>query len=527
MFDVLVRNGALIDGQGQEPRKADIGITGDTITAIGALGQTQAASVVDAEGLVVAPGFIDTHSHSELRLLSSPPPEAKIRQGITTELLGQDGISVAPMTGNDPLAWRKMLSGLLGDYGVEWTWETISEYLSTLEQHGLPLNVAYLAPHGPIRSAVMGMERRYAAKDEVSRMKSALSACLDEGACGLSTGLIYPPCSFSDIEELAGLCGTAGQYGVPLVIHMRDQAEKLLESLDESLQATQQGGCPLHISHLKAKGRRNWPKVTDLIRKIEQVRETQQVTADQYPYGAGSTMLAAILPDWTHDGGADRLLRRLKDPEAREEIRRWFGMSDDVWENRVSTVGWENVRISSVKSEKNKAAEGLSIDEYAEMVGKHPVDAVCDLLYEENLAVTMITFYGTEESIQDIMIQPWVVACTDGIYGGKPHPRLCGSFPRILGRYVRERNYMSLPQAIRKMTSVPASIFGLKKLGALQQGYYADLVLFDPGTVIDRATYDEPMQYPVGIKHVMINGRWVIQDDQFTGARPGRTVRRS
>ncbi len=527
MLDVIIRGGTLFDGSGRGGSKLDLGVRNGQVEVIGELDSAEAATVIDAEGLYMAPGFIDTHSHSDLRLLYGEPPDVKLTQGVTTEVLGQDGLSVAPIVARDVPLYRKLLAGLLGDPEIEWTWRSTAEYLDALDNRQMPLNAAYLIPHGPIRSAVMGMEDRHAKTDELFRMRPILRQALDEGGVGFSTGLIYPPCSYADAQELIDLCRVAASQDVPLVVHMRNEGIGLLQAIDEMLLVARESGVHLHISHLKLFGKKVWDQASPMLQKLAAARaEGVRITADQYPYFAGCTILTSVLPQWSLGGGTEALIARLKDPDIRQKIKEWAKSPENPRENRTASIGWENIVVSWVKSEQNKQFEGKSIAEISEIRGSDEIDTVCDLLLEENLAVTQISFYGTEETITPIMSDPWVMFCTDGIYGGKPHPRLYGSFPRILGHYVREQGILSMPEAIRKMTSLPAWTFHLERRGLLKPGYVADVTVFCPDSIIDNATFEHSSRLSTGVKWVLVNGTPVIEDGVYNGKTPGRAIRR-
>jgi N-acyl-D-amino-acid deacylase len=526
LLDLLVKNGLIVDGSGKESFRGDLGVKDGRIACIGDLPQSDAAQVVDAAGKVVAPGFIDTHSHSELRLLAAPVPEAKIRQGITTEILGQDGLSVAPVRSEDVALYRQLLAGLLGNPDIEWNWSSLDEYFTRLEEHGIPLNVAYLIPHGMLRIIAMGMENRPATAAELQKMKSLLNTMLDQGALGLSTGMIYPPCSYASDEELVELTAEVAKRGGNFVIHMRNEGQYLLESLEQTLDICRKSGVALHVSHLKAFGRANWHKPERVLELMDiAAGQGQIVTGDQYPYIAGSTLLTACLPQWTLAGGTQACLRRLADE--RDTIKEWFQKDITVWDNRSLSIGWENIVVSAVKTADNRWTEGLSIAQIAERRQVDPVDALCDLLLEEELAVTHIMFYGCEENVRTYMTYPNTMICTDGIYGGRPHPRLYGSFPRVLGRYCRELGLLRLEEAVYKMTGLPAATFGLRDRGRLAPGYAADITIFDPATILDNATFEEPEQYPVGIDYVIVNGAVTLSQGNYTGATAGHRLTRA
>ncbi|MDR7483641.1 MAG: D-aminoacylase [Armatimonadota bacterium] len=523
-FDLIIRGGTIVDGTGNPWYRADAGISGGRIVALDCLDGGEAPAVLEASGHIVAPGFIDVHTHSELRLLTDPLLEPKIRQGVTTEIVGLDGLSLAPLTDATRATLPARLAGLAGTAAVAWDWGTVGEFLARLEAARPAPNVAYLAPHGTIRAAVAGFDARPLRPDEVRAAQALLAAALDDGAVGFSTGLIYPPCSFADADELAALCRVAARAGAPFVVHVRNESEHVLDAMDEVIEVARASGAPLHVSHLKAAGRRNWDKLATVLERFDRARAAGiDVTFDQYPYAAGSTFLSALLPPWAHDGGPPSLLARLRDPQARRRIARELEQPGR-WENFVYACGWEAVQVAAVRTDANRWCEGRRLPEIAQARGQAPAEALFDLLLEEDAAATMILFWGEEDRITDAMRHPLQMVGSDGIFGGKPHPRLYGTFPRVLGPCVRGGT-LRLEDAVRRMTSAAAARFGLTGRGILQHGAWADLVVFDPATVADRATYDDPHQYPAGIRHVLVNGVPVVRDGQVTGARPGRVLR--
>jgi len=521
-FDVLLRNARVSYGTGAPWYHADIGIMVDTIAAIGSLRGTSADMVIDCDGMAVSPGFIDAHSHSDLMVFEDPFLAPKLMQGITTELLGQDGIAAAPIRPEHKQDWRRHLSGLLGNPDMEWNWSSFGEYLSALEGVGPALNLACLLPHGNLRLWTMGMEDRKPSSDELANMISLLRDCFEAGAVGLSTGLIYPPCSYADEDELATLCSVMTEYGGFIVVHLRNEDMRLFEALDEMLRVCEKSGAPLHISHLKVAGRGQFGNAGELLQRIEDARERGlDVTFDQYPYTAGSTMLFALLPEWLQEGGPDRMIERLKDSSVREKI-----MAEMASRSSDSSVDMTDIRVSAVGSEQNKHLEGKNLFELAETTDKPLIDAVCDLLIDEDLNVSMILFIAHEEDVQTIMKHPLQIACTDGLLGGKPHPRLYGTFPRILGHYCRDLGALDMTEAIRKMTSAPANRIGLGDRGLLRTSMKADIVIFNPEDIIDTSTYDEPRQHPRGIHHVFVNGTHVVSEGRIIGQRAGRIIGR-
>ncbi len=524
MFDIKITGGTIIDGSGARGYRADVGIAGDSIVEIGsdlAHGYTE----ICAEGLVVCPGFIDTHSHSDLRLLRADPPLAKISQGVTTELLGQDGLGVAPVVEDTLPQLRALTSGLLGPHPAQdWDWRSFEEYLDRLEGASLPNNQAVLASHGPLRLLHVGAADRAATPRELELMKETLQEVMEQGAWGLSTGLIYPPASYAPSEELTALTQVVSDMDGVFVVHLRDEGYYLQEALGEVIDACRRSGCRLHISHLQAYGRANWhllPRALNMIAKAG--AEGMVVTCDRYPYLAGSTVLTAVLPTWVLDGGPQECLNRLSDPRSRARIHEAFTQELHVWHNRALSVGWENITVSWVAGEKNQDVVGRSIQQLSDERGMDPVDVVCDLLLEEDLQVTMISHYGSEDNLELILQHPSSAVATDGIYGGKPHPRLWGTYPRLLSRYVRETKVLTVEEAVYKITSLPARIIGLRDRGLILPGMKADIVVFDPREVAELSTYNDPERPPKGFHLVMVNGTAALRSERYLpeAADPG------
>ncbi len=528
MLDVLIRNGRIVDGSGSPWFRGEVGIRGERIVAVRHRIREEAARTIDATDQVVSPGFIDMHTHSDLRVFVHPEEDSKLLQGITTALIGQDGLSVAPIDEANKAPMMQRVSGLLGTYLTEWRWSSMAEFLDRLDALPPATNTVMLAPHGAIRATVVGWENRPATADEVARMQRILARALDEGAVGLSTGLIYPPGMYADRAELVALCRVAAESGGFFVVHMRNEGDQVLASIREVGDICIEAGCPLHISHLKVAGKANWGKAGDVIGLIETYRRRGvEITFDQYPYVAGSTMLDAVIPPRFHSGGAAALLARLKDPEVREEIRRVQDEeTPERWDNWVHLCGWDGVWVNAVKTDANRFAEGKSIAAIAQATGRRPVDVVCDLLVDEGGAVTMTVFYGCEEDVRTIMRSDCMTVCSDGIVGGKPHPRVYNTCARFLGKYVRSDAVLSLPEAIRRMTSFPAQRLGMQDRGLLREGMVADVTVFDPSTILDTGTYAEPNRHPIGISHVLVAGRIAVEDGKLTGVRAGRVLRR-
>ena len=526
---LLIKNGTVVDGSGNKSVKADVLVENDRIAKIGQLADETADKVIDAQGLVVAPGFIDTHSHSDLDVLLRPEVMPKIMQGITTEFLGQDGVSMAPLPVKYISDWRKNIAGLDGvSDEIDWNYENTDNYLKMIEKVGPGVNECYLVPHGNIRMEAMGLDNRLPTDEEIEKMKEITRREMEAGAFGLSTGLIYIPCAYSDSKEIIEMCKVVAEYDGVFVIHQRSEADTIVDSMNEVIEIGRKSGVRVHWSHFKVAGKKNWDKIDTVLELLEKAKAKGiRVSFDQYPYVAGSTMMGAILPPWVHDGGTNKVIERLKDNELRKKMR--YDMENGIpgWDNFADFAGLENIYVTSVVTEKNKDAVGLSITQLAEKRGTDPFTAAFDLLMEEENAVGMVDFYGTEEHVKLFMKRPEMNACTDGLLApGKPHPRLYGSFPRILGKYHREEGSMTLEETVRKLTFKAAQAMNLKERGLLKEGYYADITIFNPETIIDNGTFIDPIQYPTGIEYVIVNGCVSIEKGKHTHNRNGCVIRR-
>ena len=527
-YDIIIRNAKIVDGTGSPWYRGDIGIKGDRIARIGRLGRAAADETLDAAGLVVTPGFIDMHSHSDLFVLESGTVPAKLRQGITTELLGQDGISAAPLPEEYIDRWKGNLAGLDGTPAIEWDWRDVDSYLNKIEAARPECNYAYLVPHGNLRMQVIGLDDKPATREEIEEMARLLRRGLDQGACGLSSGLIYLPCMYGDYREIEALCAVAAEYGVPFIVHQRSEGDEILESMDELLAVAERTGVHLHFSHFKVCGRMNWHKTAELLAKLDQARASGiEVTFDQYPYTAGSTMLSAILPPWAHDGGTPAMLERLKSAEWRRRMAAEMAAGLPGWDSMYRWAGPEGIVITSVATEANAPCVGRTLADIAAARGTDPIEAAFDLILEERNAVGMIDFVMDESSVSRIMRHPAGTICTDGLLGGEPHPRTYGAFPKVLGRYVREMRLFSLEEAVRRMTSQPARIIGFTDRGVIREGMKADLVVFDDRMIADTATYEKPRSYPAGIRWVIVNGRVAVDGDRERRAMAGEVLRRT
>ncbi|AZU64475.1 N-acyl-D-amino-acid deacylase family protein [Neobacillus mesonae] len=529
MYDLIILNGKIIDGTGSPWYYGDIAVKNGKIARIGKLNNCVAKEEIDAQKQVVSPGFIDMHTHSDLVILDDPLIEAKVRQGITTDLLGQDGIAAAPLPKEYVSTWRKNLAGLDGNPAIDWDWTTVSDYLDKIERNKPSYNLAVLAPHGNIRMEVMGLDNRPATDEEIKEMQDVLRRSLNEGAVGLSTGLIYPPCCFAEMKELEALCEVIAEYGVPLVIHQRSEGDEILESMQELIDMMKRCGAHLHFSHLKNCGKDNWHKTPEVLNMIDQARQDGlEVTFDQYPYTAGSTMLSAILPPWVHDGGTDQLLQRLEDHELRGKMMQEMATGFKGWDSMSKWAGWDGIIITSVESAEKQYCVGKSIRQIAKLDNKdNCAEVALDLILHEKNGVGMIDFVINEESVKAILAHPAGTIGSDGLLGGEPHPRAYGSFPRILGKYVREEKVLPLEDMIRRMTSQPARIIGLQDRGIIREGMAADIVIFNPDKIIDQATYEKPRQFNVGIDTVIVNGEVIIQGQLAYQKAAGKVIRRT
>jgi N-acyl-D-amino-acid deacylase len=524
MYDVLIRNGKIISDMGNPWFYGDVALVKDEIVKIGRLSGEKAAKIIDARGCFVSPGFIDGHSHSDLFIFVDPKAQQKTMQGVTTENIGMDGMSVAPIDEQNVSDWRKHLSGLAGDPKIDWTWRSFGDYFDAIDALPTSNNITSYVGLGTIRLKVMGMTDRDATTDEILQMKRLAAQAMEEGARGISSGLIYPPSQYQTLNEVVEIAKVVCEYDGIYDVHLRSEGDHLIEAMEEVIEIGRQSGIPVLITHFKVMGRKNWGLSEKTLKMVDDARQDGvEVTIAQYPYTAGSTMLHAVIPPWFHTKGPNELVRMLR--EEKETIKKDIHERKD-WENWAENNGWENIVASSVESDANKRYEGKNIAEIASMRGlDEPVDAALDLLAEEELAVGMIIFCMDEQDVVRIMKHPSVSFITDGLLGGKPHPRVYGTFPRILGRYVRDQGILPLEEAGRKMTSLPAEKLRLRNKGRIAANFDDDITLFNLDTVIDNATYENPRQFPSGIEWVIVNGQVVVENGQHTKATPGRTIR--
>jgi dihydroorotase/N-acyl-D-amino-acid deacylase len=529
MFDILIRQATIIDGTGAPPWTGDAGISNGRFEALAPRLDAGGHRTIEARGRVLAPGFIDIHCHSDISLLENPGADIKLFQGVTTEVLGNCGMSLAPLTpeSRDELAGNTLISSVPWKGPVNWL--SFAEYISRLEQSGLSINVAGLVGHGTLRMAVMGMADVSPDSDRMARMQRLLAESLAQGACGMSSGLIYAPGCYADTRELAELARVMRTCGGFYATHMRNEARYVLDAIEETLEIGRRAQVPVHISHLKVAGRANWHLADRVVEKIESARrEGVDVTCDVYPYFCSSTTLLATLPPWCLDGGIPSLMPRLRDPRLRRRIISEIKDGLPGWENMYQNAGWEKITIASVGSDGRRYMQGRTIAALAEEKGQDPFTFVLDLIEAEQGAVAIISESMNEAVMERFLTLPFAMVGSDGDPGGgHPHPRLYGTFPRVIARFVRELGLLTLEEAIAKMTAMSADRLGLKDCGRIAAGLAADAVLFDAGTFRDRATYDAPCQYPEGLEAVLVNGRVVIDETGHTGTASGRLRRPS
>jgi N-acyl-D-amino-acid deacylase len=528
-FDVVIRNGTVYDGTGAEGQHVDLAIRGDRIATIGDLKNAKAKTIVDASGLAVAPGFINMLSWSTQSLIQDGRSQSEIRQGVTTEIMGE-GESMGPF--NDRV--REYMIRIQGDIKYEITWKTLAEYLRYLETRGISCNVASFIGATTIRENVIGFDDKTPTPEQLEQMRELVRKEMEAGALGIGTALIYPPAFYAKTEELIELCKVAAKYQGKYISHMRSEGNQWLEAFDEVARIAREAKIPAEVYHIKAAGQKNWDKMDNFLSRIEAAqKEGLAIRANMYTYTAAGTGLDACLPPWTEDGGYPALFKRLRDPATRAKIAAEVKVDSDKWENVYVAAGSpDKILLVGFKSEKLKPLTGKSLAEVAKMRSKDPIETLMDLIAEDESRIECIYFLMSEENVKKEMVKPWISFGSDeasqapeGVFlKSNPHPRAYGNFARVLGKYVREEKVLSLPEAIRKLSGLPATNLGLDHRGFLKEGMVADVVVFDPATIADRATFDKPHQYAVGVKHVFVNGTQVIKDGEHTGAKPGRAL---
>lgn len=531
MFDLILSGGTVVDGSGGVARTADVALEGERVTAIGDLSAAEGERI-DCTGLVVAPGFIDMHSHTDFTILDVPDASSKVRQGITTEVVGNCGFSPFPIVQE-----RRSEFGTFAAFlnpGMRLDWSSAGEFFERVEANGTAVNLAALVGHGSVRLAVLGMDPRPPSTEEIEAMRAHVRRALQEGAWGYSTGLIYAPCSYATTNEVVTVAAAAEAFGGVYFTHMRDEGDHLLEAIDEALEIGRSAGLPVQLSHFKSAGARNWGRAGAALEKVEAARAAGlDVMLDQYPYLAGSTTLTALLPPTCLEGGIPLLLCNLADAAFRASARTGIEHGVEGWWNPVANSGWDSVVIAGAAH--TPEYEGQSLVEIGRRLGGDGFDALCQLLLANQGAATIVLFMMSEDDLQTGLRHPlvmigsdgWAISPESGLGGSRPHPRCYGCYPRILGTYVRERGVLPLETAVHKMSGMPARRLGLRDRGEVREGAMADLVVFDPATVAERSTYADPHQYPQGIPHVLVGGRPVVHNGEPTGARPGKVLRRA
>jgi N-acyl-D-amino-acid deacylase len=528
-YDLVIRNGRIIDGTGSPWYSGDLAIRGGRIAALGKLDGASAKRTIDARGMVVAPGFIDMLGQSELTILVDPHLPSKIYQGITTEITGEGG-SIAPIT--DALVKTDRVG--YEHYGVQPTWRTLREYFARLRKQGMGINLATYVGATQVRRVVIGDDNRAPTTAELERMKALVRDAMHDGAVGISTSLQYAPAMYAKTEELIALAAEAGKLGGIYASHIRDEGDGVIPALDEAIQIGREGHLPVEIWHLKAAGKANWGRMPEIVARIEQARKSGvDIGADTYAYTASFNTFSAIIPPWAHDGGDRSLIERLKDPVARARIRKEMESTTGDWNNEWQQVtGPGSIIIGAVQNPKLLPIQGKTIAEIAKLWGKDPIDTVFDLLIEDSAFTSVAMFTMAEPDVALALRQPWVSICNDsqgtapgGLLGKEhPHPRAYGTFPHVLRKYVREDKTLTLEDAIRKFSALSAQKMRLADRGVLKQGMWADIAVFDPDTIRDAATFDNPNQLSDGMRFVLVNGVPVIEEGKMTNALPGKVV---
>ena len=527
-FDIIIKGGTVYDGTGGTPRRADVGIKGDRIAAIGNLSRATAPTIVDAQGLAVAPGFINMLAHSESSWIVDPRSLSELKQGVTTQIFGE--LSMGPLSDQ----MKRRMQEQQGDVKYEIGWTTLVEYLQYLEKRGVSQNFASFIGAGTLRENVIGSEDKPPTPAQLDQMRELVRREMEGGALGITTALIYPPAFFAKTDELIELCKVAAKYKGKYTVHMRSEGNQLIQGVQETMRIGREAGLPVEIYHLKALGQDNWPKMDQVIKMIEDARrQGLKISANMYTYTAGGTGLESSMPPWVFDGGREAAYKRLQDPATRQKIAEAVRTPTDEWENLYLAAGSpDRILLASFRSEKLKQYTGKTLGEVAKLRGKDPVETIMDLVLEDRSRIGTIYFLMSEENVKKQIRLPWVSFGSDaasiapeGVFlKSSAHPRAYGNFARLLGKYVRDEKVISLTEAIRRLTGLPATNLELDHRGFLKPGMFADVVVFDPKTIADRATFENPHQLAVGVKDVFVNGVHVLKDGEHTGAKPGKAL---
>ncbi len=529
-YDLIIRNGTIYDGTGSAPMTGDVAINGDTIARVGRLTNAVGRMEVDARGMAVAPGFINMLSWATDALMADGRSQSDIRQGVTLEVFGE-GWSMGPLTER----MKQEMKEQQGDIKYDITWTTLGEYLDHLVARGISPNVASFVGATTVRIHVIGYENRPPTPAELDQMRQLVRQAMEEGALGVGSSLIYPPAVFARTDELIELCKVAAAYGGMYISHIRSEGNRLLEAVDELITIAREANIPAEIYHLKAAGRSNWSKMEQVIRKIEAARASGvRITANMYTYTAGATGLDAAMPPWVQEGGLRAWIERLKNPAIRARVKKEMRTPSTEWENLYAAAGSpENIHLVEFKNEALKPLTGKTLFEVARQRGTSPEETAMDLVIEDGSRVGAVYFLMSEDNVRRQITRPWVSFGSDagslapeGVFlKSSTHPRAYGTFARLLGKYVRKEKLIPLEEAIRRLTSLPATTLKLDRRGRLAPGYFADIVVFDPATIQDHATFDQPHRYATGVRHVFVNGVQVLREGEHTGATPGRVVR--
>lgn len=528
--DLLIRGGTVVDGTGNEPFRADVAIRGDRIVAIGDLHHLSASRIIEAAGLCVAPGFIDIHTHSDISVLYNPAQTSALVQGVTTQVVGNCGITMGLITNEPIFAYERRW---LAPYGIRASWEgSLKRFHEAVAERGTATNIIPQVGHGTLRKRVMGMERRPPTSGELDRMRALLEQAIEDGAWGFSTGLEYAPGSYARTEEIIELAKIAARHRLFYSTHLRDEADHLLEAVQEALRIGEEAQIPVQLSHHKADGERNWGRVHETLRMVEEARARGlDVMLDQYPYDAYLTsLLTGILPDWATEGGPDMVVERTQNAATRRQIIREILARHPDWDSTAEHSHWARVVIATARN--NRQLQGKNLLQISRERGCHPLECVLDILAEEHTFVSAARFTMSEEDVRTVLRFPLTMIGSDAIAtapAGKMsvdrvHPRNYGTFPRVLGRYVREHSLLSLHEAIQRMTGLPAQRLGLRDRGVIQTGTIADITVFNPLTVQDRATFAHPHQLPLGIEYVLVGGKIALEKSAPTGVLAGRVL---
>jgi len=529
-YDVVIRGGTLYDGSGNAPVVGDLAISGDTIVAMGDIGRARGIREIDAGGMAVSPGFVNLMSWATETMIEDGRAMSDILQGVTLEVMGE-GNSMGPI----PDSLKEWAESQQGDIQYDIEWSTLGEYLEYLAARGVSPNVASFVGATTARINVLGFQDRDPTPKELEEMQEIVREAMREGALGVASALIYTPGAFAGTPELIALAGASGEYGGIYISHLRSEGNQLLEALEELITISREAGVPGEVYHLKAAGETNWPKMDEVIQRIQQAREDGlRITADMYTYTAGATGLDAAMPPWSQEGGPEAWYARLQDPAARSRIAREMATPTNEWENLyLAAGGAENVLLVEFKQDSLKYLTGKTLAEVSEMRGASPEVTAMDLVWQDQSRVGTVYFIMSEDNVRKKVALPWMSFCSDagapaaeGVFlQSNPHPRAYGSFVRLLGKYVRDEEVLPLEEAVRKLSALPVENLGIRRRGTLRPGNFADVVVFDPATVRDNATFEEPHQYATGVEYVLVNGQVVVSEGEHTGAKPGRVVR--